>query len=143
MKLIVFYRLSSFLHSKKMFFLSGLITKIGYVLYNSYVPGGAAIGKNAKFAYGGIGVVIHDRAVIGSNVTIGQGITIGGKSGEKNVPVIGDNVYIGAGSRVLGDVYIGNDVIIAPNAVVISNVEAGSVVGGVPARVIKRKKAGG
>lgn len=93
--------------------------------------------KGTKFAYGGIGVVIHARAVVGRNCMIGQGVTIGGKSGWYEVPVIGDNVEIHAGARVLGPVKIGDNVIIGANAVVVKDVPDNCVVAGVPARIIK------
>jgi serine O-acetyltransferase len=95
------------------------------------------IGKGTSFAYGGIAVVIHKRAVIGDNVMIGQCVTIGGRSKKINVPIIRSNIYIGAGSRILGDVIIGNNVIIGANSVVINNVPDNSVVAGIPAKIIK------
>ena len=86
--------------------------------------------------YGGIGVVLHKNTIIGDNVAIGQGITIGRKLSD-GVPTIGDNVYISAGSRVLGDIIIGNNVIIAANSVVIKDVPNNSIVAGAPAKVVK------
>lgn len=68
---------------------------------------------------------------------IGQGVTIGGKSGWYEVPVIGDDVIINAGARILGPVKIGNNVIIGANAVVVKDVPDNCVVAGVPARIIR------
>lgn len=110
---------------------------IQYLLYNSSVPAQVKIGKGTKFAYGGIGVVIHERAVIGENCTIGQGCTIGGRSKHYEVPIIGDNVYIGAGSRILGPVIIGNNVIVGPNAVVLENIASNCIAVGIPSKVVK------
>lgn len=93
--------------------------------------------KGTKFAYGGIGVVIHARAIVGRNCMIGQGVTIGGKSGWYEVPVIGDNVEISAGARILGPIKIGSNVIIGANAVVVKDVPDNCIIAGVPARIIK------
>ncbi len=82
-------------------------------------------------------MVVHARAVIGKNCMIGQCVTIGGKSGQYEVPVIGDNVEINAGARVLGPIHIGDNVIIGANAVVVKDVPSNCVVAGVPAKIIK------
>lgn len=84
-----------------------------------------------------MGVVIHSRAVIGKNCKIAQQVTIGGRSGIYEVPVIGDNVYLGAGCKVLGNVIIGNNVVVGANAVVIRSVPDNAVVAGVPAKIVK------
>ena len=75
-------------------------------------------------------------AKIGKNCTIYPGVTIGGKIGN-GCPTIGDNCFIGLGAKIIGKVNIGDNVIIAPNAVVVKNVASNSVVGGVPAKNIK------
>lgn len=107
------------------------------MFFNCSVPASCAIGKGTKFGYGGIAVVIHARAVIGKNCMIGQDVTIGGKSGWYEVPVIGDNVIINAGARILGPVRIGNNVEIGANCVVVKDVPSNCVVAGVPAKIIK------
>jgi serine O-acetyltransferase len=103
---------------------------------NSCIPAGAEIGRHTYFAYGGIALVIHPRVKIGNHCLIGQGITIGGRSGLKEVPIIEDRCTLGAGCRILGDISIGHDSIIAPNAVVTKSVPPYSVVAGVPGRII-------
>lgn len=114
-----------------------LLTLLIFLLYNSKVPASARIGKGSRLGYGGIGVVIHDRAVIGERVMIGPNVTIGGRSGHHEVPVIGNDVEISTGAKVLGPVRIGNHVIIGANAVVIKDVPDHAVVAGVPARIIR------
>lgn len=68
---------------------------------------------------------------------IGQQVTIGGRSHIVDVLVLGDTVCVGTGARILGNVHIGDGAVVGANAVVIHDVPAHSVVGGVPARVIK------
>jgi len=75
--------------------------------------------------------------VIGENCIIGQGITVGGKSKEIEVPKIGDYVYIAAGSSILGPITRGNQIVMAANTVVTKGVANHTMVGGVPATVVK------
>ena len=77
------------------------------------------------------GIIISDYAVIGNYCTIYQQVTIGAnehKLNYKNAPHIGDRVYIGAGAKLIGNIYIGNDVIIGANAVVTKDVSDGMTV---------------
>ena len=125
-----------------MILLSKLTDFLILLLFNSYVPGSAKIGKGSRFAYGGIGVVIHSDAIIGSGCVIGQGVTIGAKEGyaskiKNKCPIIGDNVYLSAGCRVLGDIEIGSNSIIGANSVVLSSCEKNSVLVGVPAKLLR------
>lgn len=88
----------------------------------------------------GTGVVIGETAVIGDDVTIYQGVTLGGtgKDTGKRHPTIGSNVMIGAGAKVLGPLVIGNNSRIAAGAVVLSDIPANSTAVGVPAKVVRR-----
>ncbi len=135
--LLLGYRFSSYVHKLGLLKISKVIDGINLFLFKSYVPGSVKIGKDSVFAYGGIGVVIHANAVIGDNCIIGQGITIGGRSNHINVPQLGHEVYLGAGCRILGPIVIGDNVIIAPNAVILNDVPSGSIVVGVPGRIVK------
>ena len=88
----------------------------------------------------GMGVVIGETAIIGKDVTLYHGVTLGGTSLEKKKrhPTIGDRVTIGAGAKILGDISIGDDSRIGANAVVVKNVPPNSVVVGIPGQVIRR-----
>ena len=88
----------------------------------------------------GMGVVIGETAIIGKNVTLYHGVTLGGTSLEKKKrhPTIGDRVTIGAGAKILGDISIGEDSRIGANAVVVKSVPPNSVVVGIPGQVIRR-----
>ena len=135
--LIHWYRLSNWLYCHHIPVLPKFLWRIMYLLFNSSLPGSCVIGGGTVLAYGGIGIVVHARSVIGRNCMIGQGVTIGGKSGWYEVPIIGDNVHISAGARILGPIRIGNNVIIGANAVVVKDVPDNCIVAGVPAKIIK------
>ena len=104
--LIHWYRFNNWLYRHHVPFLPWFIWRLQYLLFNSSVPASVQIGKGSFFGYGGIGVVIHSRAILGKNCGIGQHVTIGGKSGWYEVPVIGDNVEISAGSCIIGPIRI-------------------------------------
>ena len=107
-----------------------------YLLSNSIVHYETDIGKGTTLAYGGIGVVIHKRAVIGENCVLESNVTIGGRNNLEDLPVIGNHVMIGTGARILGNVHVGDNSIIGANAVVISDIPANCSAGGVPAHVL-------
>ena len=100
---------------------------------------GAVIGDGLFIDHGN-GVVIGETTVIGNNVTIYQGVTLGGtgKDVGKRHPTIGNNVMISSGAKVLGPFKVGDNSRIAAGAVVLHEVPADSTVVGVPARVVKR-----
>jgi len=86
-------------------------------------------------------IVVSGDAVIGDDVVIRNGVTIGLKrAGERSSPVIGNRVDIGAGAKLLGPITVGDDVVIGANAVVLEDVPAGSLAVGVPARIVKKKE---
>ena len=83
-------------------------------------------------------ITINSGARLGHNCTLFPEVIIGQKNIAENVPVVGDNVYFSAGSKAFGKIRIGNNVIVAPNSVVIHDVPDNCVVSGVPAKIIKR-----
>lgn len=100
----------------------------------------AAIGRGL-FIDHGAGVVIGETAVLGNDVTLFQGVTLGGTGKErgKRHPTIGHRVVIGAGAKVLGNITIGDDAMIGANAVVVRSVPPHSTVVGVPGRITRTK----
>lgn len=137
---IKFYQISRWLFLHHIPFLPKIITLLIFLIYNSKIPYKAKIGKGTYCGYGGIGVVIHSDAEIGSNCMIGQHVTIGGGNSKyPGVPKIGNNVYISHGAIVFGGITIGNNVTIGANAVVTKPVPDNAVVAGVPAKILRYK----
>ena len=95
---------------------------------------GTNVGKGLCFTHYSA-IIISPFSKIGENVTIFQGVTVGGMFG-KGDPVIGDNVIAFAGSKIIGNVQVGNNVVIGANAVVSKDIPDNAVVVGVPAKVI-------
>ena len=94
------------------------------------------IGKGLTIWHWGT-IIINEDSSIGDNCTIRPGVVIGHKFSGGKCPVIGNKVEINSGARIIGDITIGDNVIIAPNAVVTKDVPSNCIVGGVPARIIK------
>jgi serine O-acetyltransferase len=109
------------------------------VFFAVAIPPSVKFGRGVTLGYSGLGTVIHARATIGDRVNIGSCVTIGGRSGHYDVPVIEEGVDIGSGAKILGPIRLGAGSVIGANAVVITDVPPQAVVVGVPARVIKFK----
>lgn len=137
MNAIGLYKISRKLYLLKIPIIPKIIKYVIFILYNSVIPYTAEIGPESKLAYGGIGVVIHSKAKIGSRVLIGQGVTIGRSLDPDGVPNIGNNVYLSAGSKILGEITIGDNVIIGANSVVNKSIPSNTISAGVPCRVIR------
>lgn len=132
------YRMSHECYRCKIPFIPRFIQLLGFLMFNSSISCKSRIGKGTKFGHGGIGVVIHPKAIIGNNCLIGTNVTLGAKSDmEPEAPTIGNNVYISTGSKLIGNINIGNNIVIGANSVVMINVPDNSVVAGVPAKVVK------
>ena len=127
MNAIGLYRLGHWCYLNHVPIVPSITKAMIFLLFNSVVPFSTEIGKQSKFAYGGIGVVVHSRAKIGDRVIIGQNTTIGRSPDPEDIPVIGNDVYISAGARIVG-----------ANAVVNKDVPNNCIVAGVPARVIRK-----
>lgn len=135
---MVLQRVGNFFYCYRIPIIPKLVNFLIRFIYNSAVFSETKIGSGTVFAYGGIGVVIHKRCIIGENCIVGSNVTIGGKSKSKEVPIIGNNCFIATGAKILGNVKIGNECVIGANAVVIADVPDNCIVVGVPAKIIKR-----
>jgi serine O-acetyltransferase len=135
------YRFGNWCYRRQIPFLPTLARNLIYLVANSYVPSSASIGEGSIFGYGGMGVVIHANAVIGNHCVIGHGVTIGSAVGYSSAkvmpcPTIGDNCFMGAGAKILGGIRVGNNCVIGAGALVLKDVADGSIVAGMPAKVI-------
>lgn len=137
---LAFYKVAKALLEMSVPFLPRFFSQLGRWLTGIEIHPGATIGEGL-FIDHGMGVVIGETTIIGKNVTLFQGVTLGGTGKEKGKrhPTLGDNVVVGAGAKVLGNIKVGNDVLIGGNAVVIRDVPDESTVVGVPGRIAKRK----
>ena len=137
---IRFYRTSHRLYLKRRYKTARALNYISRVLTGADIHPGATIGKDF-FIDHATGVVIGETSEIGNNVSIYQGVTLGGVSTEKRKrhPTIGNDVVIGAGATILGPITIGDNVRVGAGSVVVKSVPPSSTVVGVPAKIVKRE----
>jgi serine O-acetyltransferase len=133
---IWFHRIAHFLFRHKRFFLARVISQFSRFMTGVEIHPGAKIG-NRLFIDHGMGVVIGETCEIGDNVTIFQGVTLGGTGKEKGKrhPTVKDNALIASGAKVLGSIVIGENAKIGAGSVVLKDVPANSTVVGIPGRV--------
>jgi serine O-acetyltransferase len=139
-KAVLMYRIAHYFWSLEIPFIPRYLTEMAHQMTSIDIHPGAKIGKNF-FIDHGTGVTIGETAEIGDNVTIYQGVTLGSINTSERVkrhPTIGNNVIIGAGAKILGPVTIGDNVKIGANTVVTKDIPDGSVVVGIPGRIISR-----
>ena len=138
-KVMLYYRLAHKLYEKNHFFLARWISQKGARKTGIEIHPGAQIGKGFFIDHGN-GVIIGETAIIGDNVTLYQGVTLGGTGKEhgKRHPTIGNNVMISTGAKILGSFTIGDNSKIGAGSVVLKEVPPDSTVVGVPGRVVKR-----
>ena len=138
-KAIRLHRRANWFYRHGMFFIARWISQWASRKTGVEIHPAVKIGKRF-FIDHGTGVVIGETAVIGDDVTIYQGVTLGGtgKDTGKRHPTIGNNVMIGAGAKVLGPLVIGDYSRIAAGAVVLSDIPSNSTAVGVPAKVVRR-----
>ncbi len=132
------HRLARRIHARGLRLLARLISHVGRGLTGIEIHPGATIGRRLVIDHG-MGVVIGETAVVGDDVLLYQGVTLGGTAlttGRRH-PTIGNRVHIGAGATVLGDITVGDGARIGSGAVVVQHVPAGATVGGVPARILR------
>ncbi len=134
------HRITHWLYKHKIPFFPRAISQISRFYTGIEIHPGAEIGRKL-FIDHGMGVVIGETTIIGDEVTLYQGVTLGGTGKErgKRHPTIGNNVVVSAGAKVLGSITIGNNVIIGAGAVVINDVPGDCTVVGVPGRIVKIK----
>lgn len=136
---IIFHRLAHWLWKNRIPFIPRLISHFSRWLTGIEIHPGARIGSGF-FIDHGMGVVIGETTVIGNNVTLYQGVTLGGTGKEKGKrhPTLGNNIVVGVGAKILGNIVIGDNVKVGANSVVLESVPPDSTVVGVPGRVVKQ-----
>ncbi len=136
---IIGHRIAHALWSMKVPFLPRALSQIMRFLTGIEIHPAARIGQGL-FIDHGTGVVIGETAIVGDNVTLFQGVTLGGTGKEtgKRHPTLRDNIVVGAGAKVLGNIEIGSNSYIGANAVVIHDVPSNATVVGVPGHVTKQ-----
>ncbi len=136
---VVLHRLAHWLYRGELFLLARLVNHMARFLTAIDIHPGATIGQRL-FIDHGLGVVIGETAEIGDDVTIYQGVTLGGvdpvNSSGKRHPTVGNHVIIGAGAKVIGGFVVGERARIGSNAVVTKAVPAGATMVGIPAKPI-------
>ena len=137
-KAIRLHRRANWFYRHGMFFIARWISQWASRKTGVEIHPAVKIGKRF-FIDHGTGVVIGETAVIGDDVTIYQGVTLGGtgKDTGKRHPTLGRNVMVGCGAKVLGPVRVGDNCKIAANAVLLHSIDADSTAVGVPARVVR------
>lgn len=135
---LVNYRIANWLYRHKRFFLARWVSQFGRLATGIEIHPGATIGHQL-FIDHGMGIVFGETCEIGDNCTIYHGVTLGGtgKDVGKRHPTLGNNVLIGAGTKVLGPVYIGDNVRVGSGSVVLKNLPANSTAVGVPAEIVR------
>ncbi|WP_313127876.1 serine O-acetyltransferase EpsC [Anaerocolumna sp.] len=138
-KAIIRYRIAHKLYLKKHYFLARWYSQRTARKTGIEIHPGATIGKGLFIDHGN-GVIIGETTIIGDNVTLYQGVTLGGtgKESGKRHPTIGNNVMISAGAKILGSFTVGENSKIGAGSVVLTEVPPNSTVVGVPGRVVKR-----
>lgn len=149
MRLSIWFRLASALRKESersvlylpLFVFCECIYRILSMLAGVDISTKATIGGGILFSHT-FGIVISHSTIVGENLRLYQGVTIGATRDEKvgnRSPIIGNNVTISAGAKVIGNITIGDNVLIGANAVVNKDVPSGAVVAGIPAKIISMK----
>jgi serine O-acetyltransferase len=134
-----FYRINHWLGNHGFWLLARWLSQVARFLTGIEIHPGARIGRRL-FIDHGLGVVIGETAIVGDDVTLYQGVTLGGTGKEhgKRHPTIEDDVVIGDGAKVLGNITVGRNCRIGAGSVVLRNVPENSTVVGVPGHIIFR-----
>lgn len=141
---VVLYRIAHFLYRNHLTLPARLVSLFGRFVTGVEIHPGAVIGAGI-FIDHGMGVVIGETTVIGPDVTLYQGVSLGGTGkdkGQKRHPTLGSHVLVGAGAKILGNVTIGEGARVGSNAVVLRPVPPHSTVVGIPGRIVRTKEEG-
>lgn len=134
-----FYRVAHWFYKLRLFFVARVISQLGRLFTGIEIHPGATIGKRL-FIDHGMGLVIGETTIIGDDCVLYHGVTLGGKSSEniKRHPTLKNNVVVGAHAQILGDLTVNEHALVGASAVVTKDVKAYDVVGGIPAKSIRK-----
>jgi len=135
-----FYRMNHWLWNHGLFLAARWLSQVARLLTGIEIHPGAKIGRRL-FIDHGMGVVIGETAIVGDDVTLYQGVTLGGTGKEhgKRHPTLEDSVVVGGGAKILGNITVGKNCRIGAGSVVLRNVPENSTVVGVPGHIIFRE----
>jgi serine O-acetyltransferase len=135
-----FYRVNHWIWNHRLFLLGRWLSQVARFLTGIEIHPGAKVGRRL-FIDHGVGVVIGETAIVGDDVTLYQGVTLGGTGKErgKRHPTIEDGVVVGGGAKVLGNITVGRNCRIGAGSVVLRDVPENSTVVGVPGHIIFRE----
>lgn len=138
---LMYYRLAHGAWRHKWYLLGRVLSHFGRLMTGIEIHPGATIGERV-FIDHGMGVVIGETAEVGDDVTLYQGVTLGGTSLEKGKrhPTLEKGAIVGGGAMVLGPITIGERAVVGANAVVVKDVPAGVTVAGVPAKIVRGRR---
>jgi serine O-acetyltransferase len=143
---VLMHRLAHALWRLRLYFLARLVSEVGKLASGVEIHPGARVGRRL-FIDHGAGVVIGETAIIGDDVTLYHGVTLGGigtgspHGVERRHPHVHDGVVIGAGAQVLGPITVARNARVGANAVVLKNVPEGTTVVGIPAQAVEANAA--
>lgn len=139
---LLFHRVAHGAWKRGWHLLGRFLSHIGRLLTGIEIHPGAMIGRRV-FIDHGMGVVVGETSEVGDDVTLYQGVTLGGTSLEKGKrhPTLEQGVIVGAGAKILGPITVGAGARVGSNAVVVKNVPAGATVVGIPAREVGQQRA--
>jgi serine O-acetyltransferase len=140
---ILAHRLAHKLYGWRVPLLPRVISQVSRFFTQIEIHPGATIGRRFFIDHGS-GVVIGETTIIGDDVLLYQGVTLGGTGGErgKRHPTLGNRVVVGTGAKVLGNILVGDNVKVGAGSVVVHNVPDNSTVVGVPGRVVRVRPEG-
>ncbi|GAB6189028.1 serine O-acetyltransferase [Marinitoga arctica] len=133
---LVYYRIYHFFYKYKLYPISYILYMISKILYSMDIHPAAKLSPGIVIDHG-LGIVIGSTTTVGKGTLIYHQVTLGAKhiKNGKRHPDIGENVILGAGSKILGDIIVGDNSVVAANSVVLTNVPSNCLVAGIPAKI--------
>lgn len=137
---ILLHRVAHWFYKSKLRLIARMVSQVARAFTGIEIHPGATIGRRF-FIDHGMGVVIGETAIIGDDVILYQGVTLGGTGKErgKRHPTLGNHVVVGTGAKVLGNITLGNNVKVGAGSVVVHSVPDDSTVVGIPGRIVRTR----